>query len=123
MVGAILRPQSPPAQALLKASLECRIAASDETVRELVEVLGRDKFDPYCSREDRIAFLEIYLAAVELHAVTSPVADCRDPKDDKFLSLAVSAGAEILVSSDDDLRILHPYRDIAILSPAAFLET
>jgi predicted nucleic acid-binding protein len=31
------------------------------------------------------------------------VTDCRDPKDDKYLELPLAAGAETLVSSDDDL--------------------
>lgn len=123
LIGAVLRPKSLPAQALQKASVECHIAASDETLRELVEVLGRDKFDAYCSREGRIAFLEMYLALVIIHSVTATATECRDPKDNKFLSLAISAEAAAIVSSDDDLRVLHPYHDVAILSPAAFLET
>jgi predicted nucleic acid-binding protein len=51
------------------------------------------------------------------------VADCRDPKDDKFLSLALAAGADCIVSSDADLLALHPYRGIAIVTPAVFLES
>ena len=34
---------------------------------------------------------------------------CPDPKDDKFLSLAVSAKASAIVSGDDDLLVLHPF--------------
>jgi len=122
LIGAVLRPSSPPAQALLKASRAYQIAASDEVLRELVDVLERNKFDAYCSREDRYAFLELYLAMVVLYPIVSPITACRDPKDDKFLSLAVAAEATVLVSSDDDLRVLHPFRDIAIVSPAGFLE-
>ncbi|MFA7238770.1 MAG: PIN domain-containing protein [Sulfuricellaceae bacterium] len=29
-----------------------------------------------------------------------PVADCRDPKDDKFLALALEASANYIISSD-----------------------
>jgi uncharacterized protein len=49
------------------------------------------------------------------------VTDCRDPKDDKYLELALAAGAETIVSSDDDLLTLHPWRDVRILSPAGYL--
>jgi predicted nucleic acid-binding protein len=48
------------------------------------------------------------------------VTDCRDPKDDKYLELALAAGAEIIVSSDDDLLVLHPWRGARILRPADY---
>ena len=46
---------------------------------------------------------------------------CRDPKDDKFLELAVSANASCIVSGDKDLLILHPFRNILILNAADFI--
>lgn len=46
---------------------------------------------------------------------------CRDPRDNKFLALALTAAAAFLVSSDADLLILHPWHDIPILTPAQFL--
>ena len=48
--------------------------------------------------------------------------DCRDPKDNKYLELALTAGAETIVSGDDDLLILHPWRGVRILQPADYLE-
>jgi len=44
---------------------------------------------------------------------------CRDPKDDKFLELAVDGQTQMLVTGDKDLLALSPYRDIQILTPAA----
>jgi putative PIN family toxin of toxin-antitoxin system len=49
------------------------------------------------------------------------VTDCRDPKDDMYLELALAAGAETIVSSDDDLLVLHPWRGVRILRPADYL--
>ena len=46
---------------------------------------------------------------------------CRDPKDDKFLTLAVAANADYIVTGDDDLLVLHPFRGIQIIKPAEFL--
>jgi predicted nucleic acid-binding protein len=45
----------------------------------------------------------------------------RDPKDDKFLALALVAEADVLVSSDKDLLVLHPWRGIGIVTPAEFV--
>ena len=73
-----------------------------------------------CERRGRI--LDILRgAAVWLKPVTR-VTDCRDQKDDKYLELAFASGAEIIVSSDDDLTALHPWRGIDILRPADYLQ-
>ena len=46
---------------------------------------------------------------------------CRDPKDDKFLELAVSGHASHVVTGDADLLALHPFRGIEIVPPHRFL--
>ena len=58
---------------------------------------------------------------VTVVAVTQVVTDCPDPKDNMFLALADTAQAELLVSSDPHLVDMHPWRNIPILPPAAFL--
>jgi putative PIN family toxin of toxin-antitoxin system len=59
-------------------------------------------------------------AAVRFQPAIS-VADCRDAKDNKYLELAIVAGATIIVSSDEDLLVLNPWRGIRILRPAEYL--
>jgi predicted nucleic acid-binding protein len=46
---------------------------------------------------------------------------CRDPDDDKFLEVAMSGGADWIVTGDADLLALHPFEGIAIVTPADFL--
>ena len=53
--------------------------------------------------------------------VTSTVSECRDPKDDKFLELAISGRASHIVSGDDDLLVLNPFRETSIVSPLDFV--
>lgn len=48
---------------------------------------------------------------------------CRNPDDDKFLGLALSGNADVVISGDHDLLVLHPFRDMSILSPDAFPES
>jgi hypothetical protein len=40
---------------------------------------------------------------------------------DERKQTALAAGVETIVSSDEDLLVLHPWRGIRILSPATFL--
>ncbi|HSK81384.1 MAG TPA: putative toxin-antitoxin system toxin component, PIN family, partial [Thermoanaerobaculia bacterium] len=46
---------------------------------------------------------------------------CRDPKDDKFLEVAVAGQAEILVTGDRDRLVLSPFQGIPFLTPAEIL--
>ena len=53
--------------------------------------------------------------------VTRPITECADPKDDKFLALALAVNAELILASEAHLTQMHPWRGIPILPPAAFL--
>lgn len=93
-----------------------RYAFSDETFRELTEVLMRSKFDAYVSTESRIAILREIAAGAEWFKPTETITDCRDPKDNMFLELAVAASATHIITGDEDLLVLHPCRDIQIVN-------
>lgn len=89
------------------------------TEQEVFEVLQRPRIAEdivplYAARLRRI------FAAAELVSITERVTGCRDPKDDKFLELAVNGRADLIVSGDADLLVLDAFRDIPILTPAAF---
>lgn len=49
------------------------------------------------------------------------VADCRDENDNKYLELVLAAGASTLVTSDNDLLALRPWREIQIVLPAEYV--
>jgi putative PIN family toxin of toxin-antitoxin system len=92
----------------------------------LEQVLDRGKFDRYRTRESRRAFVATirqrsHLFAVELADLSAVDPPCRDPRDNQFLALALVAEADVLVSSDEDLLVLHPWRGIPIVRPAEFL--
>lgn len=122
LVGVILKPQSLPAQVYYHAAKHHLLLASDETVQELVEVLQRNKFDRFRKREERATALGFYLKLIEIVPVTQESKDCRDEKDNKFLSLALSASVDVLLSSDDDLLVLNPYKNVQILTARQYAE-
>ncbi|HUD23447.1 MAG TPA: putative toxin-antitoxin system toxin component, PIN family [Acidobacteriaceae bacterium] len=126
LVSAALRTGSIPDQVLLRALRTCEVCTSAETLDELAQVLDRKKFDRYLDRKSRCAFVALMrrhmhlfaMRPADLAAVDPP---CRDPMDNKFLALALVSEADALVSSDRDLLVLHPWRGIPIMIPAAFL--
>lgn len=122
LISAVLKPHSIPAQALSWAWEVAKVIISDATLLELQTVLGRSRFDRYSDPTERQVFFDNYRAMTLLVPVVTDVQACRDPKDDKFLSLAVAGGASLIVSSDDDLLTLGRYEGIRILRPKAFVE-
>ena len=62
------------------------------------------------------------MAAAELVTLTERIVACRDPTDDKFLELAVNGHTDLIVSGDGDLLALNPFREIQVVTPAAFVQ-
>lgn len=88
---------------------------------EIREVLGRPKFANRLSVADREVALDLLMEMAVWVEPTLTVDDCRDAKDNKYLELAEASGATIIISSDDDLLVLSPWRGIRILRPAEFV--
>jgi putative PIN family toxin of toxin-antitoxin system len=121
LISAFFFPQSVPAQALRKGLREYMLWVSVETQQELLEVAQRDKFDRYVPLQTRMERVTDFLAKTRLCAdVPFIETGCRDPKDSKFLTLAVAVGADILVSSDSDLLDLSPFQSVRVMKPAEF---
>ena len=126
LVGAALKVGSVPHRALGLALQRCEVCVSTATLVELDEVLSRDKFDRYMPRATRLALAA--LLRLHAHHVEATAADeallqppCRDPKDNKFLALAQTVAADIVVSSNEDMLTLHPWCGVQVITPAAFV--
>ena len=121
LVSAAIKPGSPPHRAVRHAFDVDEVAFSEATLVELVDVLSRPRLARFIDPELR----DEVLALLDAHGVffvpTERVTDCRDPKDNKYLELAVVSGADIIVSNDDDLLVLHPWRGVRILRPVGYL--
>lgn len=96
---------------------------SESTSREFANVFLRPKFDKYLSLEIRLGLIDDLHSLAILVDPTITITDCRDQKDNQFLELAVAANASCIVSGDQDLLVLNPFRKIPILTPANFLNT
>jgi uncharacterized protein len=121
VVSAVLLPRSMPRQAFDRALEHGTLLMSSATVAELNDVLRSPRFDPYVHEDERLEFLATLVRDAELVEVTEVVTDCRDPKDNKFLELALNGKATHIVSGDEDLLVLHPFRGIPILPPQDFV--
>lgn len=121
VLSGLLFPGSVPSRALKLAQRRV-VLASHATRQELREVMSRRRLDRYVEPAVRERLTREYLSATVLVDISSPVRACRDPKDDKFLEVAVHGRADAIVTGDADLLDLHPFWGVAILTPAAYLE-
>lgn len=122
LISALLNDASSSGQALLKAKKADVILISIFTLTELLNVVMRSKFDRYLSKELRLEFIREYESLAVMVQVTHRVNICRDPDDNKYLELALSAKADCIVTGDPDLLVLNPFETIPIISPKEFLE-
>lgn len=125
LLSAAIYPKSASAQALMTAFGMCWVYHSKETLNEITTVLNRSKFDRYFVDKEftRGVFLDAYIDKSVDAEITQIANDCEDPKDNMFLSLALSVNADIIVSGDiKHLVAMHPYQGIDILSPKDFSE-
>lgn len=121
LVGAALKVDSVPERALLRAEEADVFALSAAIESEIAKVLGRPRFESAIPRERRERIMDLLRQTAVWFEPAVRVTDCRDPKDNMYLEFALAAGAETIVSSDDDLLVLHPWRGVRILRPADYL--
>lgn len=121
LLSRLLVPSSVPAQAVRRAVDQGQILASEATLEELADILSRPKFDRYLTVSERQQFLRLFMRIAQWVPILHPVQACRDPRDDKFLALAVNGEAGVIITGDQDLLVLDPFRDVRILEPAAYL--
>ena len=121
LVGAAIGRESVPYRAVRYAFASDQVAVSEATISELLDVLARPRLARFVDPELRDELVSLLDAFGVFFTPTEAVTDCRDPKDDKYLELALAVGATMIVSSDEDLLVLHPWRGVRILRPAEYL--
>ena len=122
LVSAALLAKSKPFTVLQHVVETGVLILSNEIFEEVGSRLMRARFDRYLSVPTRQAFLADLAAVAEWTTITGAVHVCRDPDDDKVLETAAAGRANWLVTGDRDLLELHPFGEVAIVTPQSFLE-
>ena len=122
LISAGILPRSRLATVLIVAAERFVIAQNEATWNEMLSRIEREKFDRYFGDNGRLVYLSKLAQLVQFFDMVSSEQVSRDADDDKFVSLALDAGARIIVSGDRDLKDIKTHKGIEIMSPAVFLE-
>ena len=98
------------------------VVFSTQTWDELTHVFQRDFLEKILPLAQRLRLLSEIASRITVVDSKSIVVDCNDAKDNKFLSLALDGGAEIIVTGDNDFLRMHPWREVKVLTVHQFLE-
>ncbi|MEX2488278.1 MAG: putative toxin-antitoxin system toxin component, PIN family [Pseudomonadales bacterium] len=124
LISAALSSAGAPANLLDHLQIaRTALVFSEPTMAELATNLLRTKFDRYVDHDTRIRFLAEIDAVAEFVGISGAPMGCRDRSDDMFLETALTAECQLIISGDQDLLTLDPWRNIRILSPEEALKT
>jgi putative PIN family toxin of toxin-antitoxin system len=129
-VSAMLNPAGPP-RAVLDAFVSGAFTAvlPGMVLEEIRLVLGRPRIRKRTrmTDEDIAEYVRLIAERADVIETTGRTFGCRDPKDEALLEAAVVAGADVIVTRDDDLKgdgeLVAKMREasVAIVTVAAFL--
>ena len=93
---------------------------SKETASELLRVLAYPKFK--LTHDEQQCILQAFVPYVETVSIriAHNLPSCRNPHDQKFLTLAFDGHADYLVTGDDDLLAIENFTACPIITPEAF---
>jgi len=120
-LSALLSKTSPPNRSVRYLLANGMLAFSKETLDELEEVFSRKKFDKYIPRAERAFFIENVKQNSLVYEIHHSVDICRDPKDNKFLDVAIASYADYLITGDEDLLVLEAIGNTTIITPREFI--
>ena len=93
---------------------------TEEIIDELNTVLKREKFKLEKDKINHFVNLIKETSYMIQQLEEYNIVKCRDPKDDKFLSLSVQIEADFLITWDEDLLTLKEINSTKIIKPEEF---
>jgi len=95
---------------------EVEVLTDERQIAEIEDVLGRPKIKKLVGSE-RLSIMRRFLRRKTRQVISKRhIKACRDPNDDYLLEIAVEGKADALVSGDEDLLSLDPFRSVRIVN-------
>ena len=94
---------------------------TEEILNETTNVLSRPKFKLEKEKQQHFTHIIQEISYKILQLQEFKVTQCRDKKDDKFLSLAKQIEADYIITLDNDLLTIKKIENTKIITPGEFL--
>ncbi len=98
------------------------LVMSKEQLREIKEVLYRPKFSKYITPAEVDELISLLSMKAIVPVIYEKINDCRDLKDNMILEEAVYGNAQYIITGDNDLLVLNPYKWIKIINLKDFIK-
>ena len=122
LISAALSSLGKPFASLTWVRENAVLVSSKQLLEELSTRLARPKFKAYLEPAELAEFLAAISEKAEIVDLAGELKVCRDPDDDRVLETATTGQADCIITGDQDLLVLDPFRNIRLLTPATFLE-
>ena len=124
LIRALIKPQGSVGFVIAALrSQEFELVVSWPLIDELVAKVAlpriRDKY--HLSSQDLLEYVRFLTLRSRLVEPARTVSVCRDPRDDMILEAALAGYAQFIVTGDEDLLVLNPFRGIQIVVPHEFM--
>ena len=120
MIRALLSP-GPARQFFKLAPFSHQLLYHAEQLLELREVAARPRLKILPDAvQELISRVERY--GLQVEAELNSTHGCRDPNDDYVLALALEGAAEAILTEDEDLLVLDPWRGVRVIRLFQFLQ-
>lgn len=107
-----------PARAVSRAMNDDVVATCDQIETELLRVLTqRFHWSPNRAK----ATIQVAFERAVRVEIFGTVTICRDPEDNMLLECADRSKAQLLVTGDKDLLVIRNYKQVEIVTPAAYV--
>ncbi len=121
-VSGLLTPGGLPRSLLEKiVSGEIGLVTSPRLLFEILSVFSRPKFKVLIPESKISGLISLIHESARIIKPSENIIVCRDPKDNAVLECALAGRVSAVVTGDDDLLVLNPFRGIPILTPKNFL--
>ena len=104
--------------AILKGDIE--VYFSDELYQEIIRVIEYPRLKKYISLDSFYELIHLFSGKIHFIKPDCTITDCRDAKDNFLLELAVASQAHYVLTGDEDLLVLNPYRTTRIITAKEF---
>lgn len=101
---------------------EIKIYTSLEQLDELERVLRYPKLKKYFSEDAIVDIMKFVSEKCIIVSIERIIQDCRDPEDNYILDIGTQFHLDYIITGDEDLLALHPFKKIKILKITKFIE-